>query len=670
MAGVVTLLLGAAAPVAGAAGWVQLGGTPAAATGVAGSPTSLAIDPAGDVWLAFVDASSGAGTGEQVLERAPGGSFTARLDLPQSVAHPPVIAAGSDGTVAVAWDTGPVGSGVPHVAIRPPGGTFGTPVDAPAGQESGVAGLAVLPNGTVLLAWSDDTAPDVHVEAIAPSGALVDETPAGIGQLPNDVRLVSNATGEAVLAWDDGLAGGKARIAFSERPPGGTFGATGSVATRNLQAGESSQRYRLGRVALDDAGDLALAANLGVDSSGTLTESVRTELRPAGQATFAHATLDSTTGSPSTVFVFAPTVVLDSARRAVAVWVNSAKQVVAASTTPAGTTFSPSSAFTSATPGSCGAGADTPLIAPLAGGGLAGLMSNEAFPPLCFGGPLVPLSPAGAGGIAVSAQPAIEPTGAWTGALVPDRSGDAFAAVSFSPDAAPVPVVAYDATPPTIGAIAVPASLAAGSPASLSVPAGDAISGVSVSWSFGDGGSGSGTGVSHTWAVPGAYTVTATATDGADNSTATSTLVVVADRTAPVIGGASLTHRSFAVGAGRTAISARKHRPARGTTIRFMLSELADVKLTISHKIAGRRVGKRCVATRGRGTAHKRCKVTKSDGALTRRALAAGPNRVSFSGRIGRRRLKAGEYQLRIDATDAAGNQATARMLRFRIVKA
>jgi hypothetical protein len=237
---------------------------------------------------------------------------------------------------------------------------------------------------------------------------------------------------------------------------------------------------------------------------------------------------------------------------------------------------------------------------------------------------------------------------------------------------AAVPVIAYDATPPVLGAIAAPGSPAAGTPVSLSVPASDAISGVSVAWSFGDGGSANGAVVSHTWSAPGTYTVQVTATDGAGNTARTSAQVAVADRTAPVIGQPSLSHRSFAVARGATAISARRHHRgrARGTTIRFTLSELATVKLTFTHKVSGKRVGKRCVATgarRGRG--HKRCKVVKTDGALVRSSLAAGPEGVGFSGRIGHHRLKPGAYQLRIDATDPAGNKAAPRTLRFTIVK-
>jgi hypothetical protein len=658
----------AAAPSAGAAGWVQLAAPPSAATGVAGTPPSLAVDGAGDLWLAFVDSHSGAGTGIEAFERKPGGAFVSALNLPQSSPQVPRIAAGKDGTVAVAWETA---SSVPHVAIKPPGGTFGTPLQAAAGTASGLAGLTVLPNGTVLMAWTDETAPDLHVASVAAGGSLVDETPAGVGQSVNDVRLVSNNSGESAVSWEDKPSANKVRVAFAVRPPGGHFGAAASVATRTLQAGETSQGDTSKGLALDDAGDLAAVSNLAVDVSGTSTETLQAYLRPAGQATFTHAMLDSVTGS--NVHGFAPAVVLDAGRRVTVVWANSSNQLVAASTPPAGTAFSSATLFTTAPPGNCFGGALAPVIAPLSGGGIAGLISSEPFPPFCSGAPLIPLSPAG--GIAVTAKPAIEPLGAWTASLVPDGVGDAFAAVGFSPESATVPVVAYDATPPVLGTIAAPGSPAAGAPASLSVPASDTISSVSVSWTFGDGRSASGAAVSHTWTAPGRYTVTATAADGAGNTATTSAQVVVVDRTAPVISKASLAHRRFALARGATAISARGsrgvgHRPARGTTIRFTLSELATVRLTITHAVAGKRVGNRCVPIRARHTGgHKRCTAVKTDGTLIRKSLAAGPDRVGFSGQIGHRRLKPSSYRLRIEATDTAGNDAAPRTLKFTIVK-
>jgi hypothetical protein len=52
-----------------------------------------------------------------------------------------------------------------------------------------------------------------------------------------------------------------------------------------------------------------------------------------------------------------------------------------------------------------------------------------------------------------------------------------------------------------------------------------------------------------------------------------------------------------------------------------------------------------------------------------RRSGIAGVNRVRFSGRIGRRALRAGTYRLILRATDAAGNVAKAKPRRLRVVR-
>jgi hypothetical protein len=56
-------------------------------------------------------------------------------------------------------------------------------------------------------------------------------------------------------------------------------------------------------------------------------------------------------------------------------------------------------------------------------------------------------------------------------------------------------------------------------------------------------------------------------------------------------------------------------------------------------------------------------------GALTRRNLAAGRDRIGFSGRIGRRALRPGRYRATLTATDLAGNRSRAHQVSFRVVR-
>ncbi len=105
-----------------------------------------------------------------------------------------------------------------------------------------------------------------------------------------------------------------------------------------------------------------------------------------------------------------------------------------------------------------------------------------------------------------------------------------------------------------------------------------------------------------------------------------------ADTLAPSITGLALTNRRFR---------------AR-TTFRYTLSEAASVTITIERALRRRRYV--TVAT------------------LTR-AGNAGPNRLRFSGRIGRSKLRPGAYRARFTATDPAGNRSSSAAVRLRIVR-
>jgi hypothetical protein len=86
--------------------------------------------------------------------------------------------------------------------------------------------------------------------------------------------------------------------------------------------------------------------------------------------------------------------------------------------------------------------------------------------------------------------------------------------------------------------------------------------------------------------------------------------------------------------------------------ISFRLSEAARVSVRIERRLKNRR-GKR---------RYRRA------GTFTRRSRA-GANRIRFSGRIGRRKLKPGSYRLTLTPTDAAGNRGKPRRLSFRVVR-
>ena len=159
------------------------------------------------------------------------------------------------------------------------------------------------------------------------------------------------------------------------------------------------------------------------------------------------------------------------------------------------------------------------------------------------------------------------------------------------------------------------------------------------------------------------------ASDGTNSSTpATVTLQVQSDHTPPLLSRLRLVHAVFRVGKARTPLVAAARRHPIGTTFAFALSEPARVAVVIQRALPGRRVGHACRKPSARLRHRKACTRYVTVGTL-RRSGAQGPNRVNFSGRLGRRALKPARYRARFVATDPSGNRSNAHTLKFRVVK-
>jgi hypothetical protein len=110
----------------------------------------------------------------------------------------------------------------------------------------------------------------------------------------------------------------------------------------------------------------------------------------------------------------------------------------------------------------------------------------------------------------------------------------------------------------------------------------------------------------------------------------------------------------------------RRFSARRGTTIRYRLSEAANVTFRIERVRHGRRKAGRCRLRLRRGP---RCtRSVRLQGALT----DAGPRGASsfrFRGRLDGRRLARGSYRLVAVAQDAAGNRGRAVRAGMRVVR-
>ncbi|HYV14999.1 MAG TPA: thrombospondin type 3 repeat-containing protein [Conexibacter sp.] len=135
----------------------------------------------------------------------------------------------------------------------------------------------------------------------------------------------------------------------------------------------------------------------------------------------------------------------------------------------------------------------------------------------------------------------------------------------------------------------------------------------------------------------------------------------------------SMTPSRWAVdphGASERAARARARKPAaKGTTIRFTLSEPAHVLFTIERRVPGRRLPGHSCKKFSRANAHGRaCTRFKLVGRFAQQA-AAGHDRKGFSGKLGRRSLAPGRYRMLLAATDAAGKRVVAKALNFIVVR-
>jgi hypothetical protein len=103
------------------------------------------------------------------------------------------------------------------------------------------------------------------------------------------------------------------------------------------------------------------------------------------------------------------------------------------------------------------------------------------------------------------------------------------------------------------------------------------------------------------------------------------------DRTKPVITRFRMAHRRFRV-------------RRRATSFKFRLSEPGRGRIVIRRR--GKKVGE-----------------------ISRRGLDAGSNTIAFSGKIGRRKLRPGEYAAVLIVTDRAGNRSLPVLIEFRVLR-
>jgi len=623
-----------------------------------------------------------------VRVRPPGGPLGSVQYLSPDGGSPQgfALATGGDGRVVVAWVEG--GSpGIVETAVLPAGGvSFGDPEAMPttAGESpGGNVATAVDGAGDVLLLWgargTSGSPPPVYLRfgerpasGSTPTTQLVDSY-GGLG--PNEsvsmqyLNVGAADDGSAVLAWmrsySNSNSDASSDTVFARlRTPGQPFGATSTIDSASVVGPSTYPQSFIGSLsaAMTHGGHVGVTWSKSVTASSGAAQTWTIGFKEGDANAGLSATADATPGFGGSPFE--PTVALGPDGRV----------AIAALANVSGTV--------------------RPQVALRPPGGVFGIVQNLApTGPAAVGldiaagasGELNAVWVTGSlGSLAISAA-AAEPGGTFAagstlasnlaGVNIPDVSvgpkGDGVAAWSTTTAGG---AAGFDHSPPSFPAPAFPASATVGVPAAFSVGAPNDIWGpiASITWDFGDGATADGTSVSHTYAAPGSPTAKLVVTDAAGNAaSATSAVPVVAgavpaDTTPPVVTGASLSRKVFAVGVAPTALTAKRHK--RGTVIRFTLSEAASVKVAIRRAAPGRRRGARCVKPTAKLRRAKRCTRYVLKGTL-QRSGKAGANAVAFSGRLGKRALGPGRYRAIITATDLAHNAGKPVTLSFRIVR-
>ena len=143
----------------------------------------------------------------QAATRPPGGVFSAPVNLsaPGQDAESPSIATAPDGTATVAWTRDNASDDVVQAATRPPGGAFGDPVNLSApGQDAVSWDIATAPDGTatVTLSRFNDSGSIIQATTRPPGGSFgapVDLS--AIGDQGYLAQIAISPDGTATVVW-------------------------------------------------------------------------------------------------------------------------------------------------------------------------------------------------------------------------------------------------------------------------------------------------------------------------------------------------------------------------------------------------------------------------------------------------------------------------------------
>jgi hypothetical protein len=647
------------------------------------------------------------------------------LSAPDRDASSPAIALGPDGRLIAAWARFDGSNTRIEAAVRPPGGALEqAQIVSEAGQSAGSPQVALDAQGNALLMWIRNASVQWATRAAGASAfGDLHTLPLPAGELAGAFRMAVAPSGAAaVLLWtSQGSGPTTLRLRAFARPPGGDFASAGLFETVT-NGGSDDYHFDTMDMDADAQGGFYATWSFRHNHSptGPNDTAVKVARRPAGSASFtveqvvsgvdsdfdggvpntsvgsAHTGVDAA-GAVNVVFTVTnlesvpeqSTLLLNSRGPGVA-FPNPVSEVLSP--------LQPNGAFqVDVDMNASGTGAIVWQRGFGANGVVEGCIRPAGGPcgqpqTLATGTVFEPFVAIGTGGEAVAAwrrtlgaaDGRFRPAGGGFGpahelgsgtqvllsheAMDVDALGHGVVALDrISASRRLTEAVVNDPVAPSITPFTAPPGGSQGDALAFSAGVSDVWGPVSSVWTFGDGSSAAGPTATHSYAAPGAFTASLTATDAGGNTASRSAQVAIADTVAPGILSFRLKNRVFAVGARPTPLSALS-RPPRGTVFRFALTESASARIKIQRGLPGRRVRGRCRRPSPELSSRPRCTRWVTKGTLRRRA-SAGLNRVRFSGRLGRRALRVGRYRAVLVAVDAAGNRSRPARVGFRVVR-
>jgi hypothetical protein len=580
----------------------------------------------------------------QVAIRPPGGPVVVQdLSAKGHGAYEPDIAVNADGDAVAAWSRSDGTNQRIEAAIRPAGGSFGAVQTlSAAGQNARHPKVAIDAQGEATAVWERNndapltgSAAQVAIRRPGQSfGAAKNLSVPASGVYAGWEDVGVNAHGDAVAVWARGPFPTPAVIQASFRGPGEDFGPVQSITDPAVVSGRNSQ------VAVDDSG--AALLEWAQAPNGTNQDVLQVATRAPGGLFGSGKPLSRANEDANSNHLVA-----NRHGDAVVIWESTASGALRLETArrPAGGAFGPIQDLTAADNNS-----QLPSVAvDDSGNALAVWRKLVNAKKVIIG------ASAEAGG-AFGPEVALSRTDLDTDnpSVAVSPRGDGLAVWErYGSTEETVQGVGFDRTGPTLSGLTVPGSATTGQPASFAVAAHDVWSDVSqLSWDFGDGSSAQGDSVQHTFAAPGSFSATVTATDSAGNATTSAASQVTAEAPQAQVPPAALKLSGVTLKRHKFKVAARTARTAgsRGTVFRYSLSEPATVSITLKRRVSGRRSGGACVPATKQLARAKRCVRFVRAGRLIRTSHA-GQNAVTFSGRIGRRALRPGTYRAVLQAT-------------------